>query len=85
MSYALAGLLIWTVAGCTYFVRNLGYKQFAEPWYVKFLMPPVMVLALILGQVFRFQSWLRKRKLKKRQAVKMGRAQRRRWKPSLPE
>ena len=54
MIYLLVGLflVVWTLAGCVRFIMLLGHKGNNETLFDKFLLLPVMPLAILLGFVF---------------------------------
>lgn len=41
--------LVWLLVGITSFMRNLGRKSGVDPWYMGFVLMPVIPFAFIFG------------------------------------
>ena len=44
-------IVVWTILSIWYFISRLGDKNKPEPWYAVMLMPPVLLIAAIIGKL----------------------------------
>lgn len=54
MIWVIIFLILWTSAGIWYFIANLGNKDGSEPWWAWLLMPPVLILASLIGFILKY-------------------------------